>query len=206
MPAPLEGFQPTDAMRAEVAAFMEASEPEPEHVTQVCALALSLFDQLQGRHRLDAGARFLLEAAALLHDIGWSEAPDGRKHHKLAYQMIRSRVWETVPAEAVAAIALIARYHRKAMPDASHEGFADLGRADRKLINRLAAILRVADALDRSHQARVNAIEVDDRGDIVELHLRTPYPCGAELDAAESKKNLFEKAFRTSLSFVLDGR
>ncbi|MCC6354521.1 MAG: HD domain-containing protein [Verrucomicrobiae bacterium] len=206
MPASLEGFRPNDAMRAEVAAFMGEREPEPEHVTQVCALALSLFDQLQERHRLDEGARFLLESGALLHDIGWSEAPDGRKHHKLAYQMIRSHAWESVPAEAVAVIALIARYHRRAMPDASHEGFADLALADRELVNGLAAILRVADALDRSHQARVNGIGVHDRGDTMEIRLRTPYPCGAELDAAESKKDLFEEAFRTSLSFVLEGR
>lgn len=206
MATALEEFQPSDAMRAEVVAWMEQREPEPDHVTQVCRLALSLFDQLRARHGDGDGPRFLLEAAALLHDIGWSDAPDGRKHHKLAYQMIRAHPWQSLPPEAVRAIALIARYHRKSVPDPRHEGFGELEPGEKRVVRRLAALLRVADALDRSHQSHVNGIIVEDRGATVALRLQAPHPCDAERATAESKKDLFEEVFRASLALSVDGR
>jgi exopolyphosphatase/guanosine-5'-triphosphate,3'-diphosphate pyrophosphatase len=184
---------------------MERHEPEPEHVLHVCELALSLFDQVKDRHRLGEGARFLLEAAALLHDIGWSVAPDGRKHHKLAHDMIRSHRWVTLPASAVPIIALVARYHRKSVPNVAHDGYAELDSVGQAIVRKLAALLRVADALDRSHQSRVMAIAAKDTGTKVVLRLSSAGPCGAELAAAESKKDLFEMAYGVPLVLLDPG-
>ena len=199
-------FRPTEAMRVEAMALMEQKEPEPEHATQVRELSLSLFDQLGERHGLGEGARFVLEAAALLHDIGWSQAPDGRKHHKLAYQMILSHAWETVPGEVVTLIALVARYHRKAVPHRDHEGYGELGAADQEVVRKLAALLRVADALDRSHQSRVIAIAAEAKPGKIAFRLTACHTCGAELALVETKKDLFEDVFRTPLECVVQGR
>ncbi|HPA16206.1 MAG TPA: HD domain-containing protein [Verrucomicrobiae bacterium] len=201
----LEDFRPSAAMRAEVRGFMDQREPEPEHVQHVRELALSLFDQLKERHGLGEGARFLLESAALLHDIGWSVAPDGRKHHKVAYDMIRSHRWAALPATLVPIIALVARYHRKSVPDAAHDGFAELDSAEQAIVRKLAALLRVADALDRSHQSRVLAIAAKDTGAKVVLRLSSAGPCAAELAAADAKKDLFEMAYGVPLVLLAPG-
>jgi len=189
-------------MRQEIDQFMEGHDPEPGHCRQVRELALLLFDQLAGRHRMGAGARFLLEAAALLHDIGWSVAPDGRRHHKLARDMIRANRWKTLPPEAVEIIALIARYHRKALPDRSHADYAALPRRRQEIVRKLAAILRVADALDRTHQSRVTSVNVADRGAVMALRFTSAGACDEELAAAKSKKDLFEIEYGARLEFL----
>jgi len=189
-------------MRQEIDQFMEGHDPEPGHCRQVRELALLLFDQLAGRHRMGAGARFLLEAAALLHDIGWSVAPDGRRHHKLARDMIRANRWKTLPPEAVEIIALIARYHRKALPDRSHADYAALPRRRQEIVRKLAAILRVADALDRTHQSRVTSVNVADRGAVMALRFTSAGPCDEEMAAAKSKKDLFEIEYGARLEFL----
>ena len=192
-------------MRAEVLGFMDQHESEPEHVQHVRELALSLFDQLANRHGLGEGEKFLLEAAALLHDIGWSAAPDGRKHHKLAYEMVRSHQWVNLPPSVVPLVALVARYHRKSPPDVAHDGYAELESDERVIVQKLAALLRVADALDRSHQSRVTSIAAEEAGAKITLRLSTVGPCGAELAAADSKKDLFETAYGVKLDFVIIG-
>ncbi len=199
---PITSLAASGAMRQEIDQFMEGHDPEPGHCRQVRELALLLFDQLAGRHRMGAGARFLLEAAALLHDIGWSVAPDGRRHHKLARDMIRANRWKTLPPEAVEIIALIARYHRKALPDRSHADYAALPRRRQEIVRKLAAILRVADALDRTHQSRVTSVNVADRGAVMALRFTSAGPCDEEMAAAKSKKDLFEIEYGARLEFL----
>ena len=107
----------TTAARAEFLATLRRLEPEPPHVLQVARLALRLFDELAALHQLGGEERVLLEAAACLHDIGWSVAPDGARHHKESARLIRAQRWEHFSAAHVECIALIARYHRKSPPN-----------------------------------------------------------------------------------------
>src|SRR3989344_3872996 len=144
----------------EVEALMRKHEREPEHVLQVRKMALALFDQLAGIHRLGPDERFFLEAAALLHDIGHVHAPDGREHHRWSARMIREHRWETIDPREREIIACAARYHRKSPPTPGHEEFASLDPAEQKTVAKLAAMLRVADSLDRSHLQAIHGITV----------------------------------------------
>jgi putative phosphoesterase len=123
------------------------------HTEQVVRLSRIIFDCLAKRLELNKEDRFWLESAAILHDIGWSE---GRvAHHKTSLRMILEEEALPFDRNERRAIGSIARYHRKALPSPDHAHFSNLSKKDRKRVTSLAAILRVADALDSSHNAKV---------------------------------------------------
>ncbi len=148
-----------DLRLMEVRVLMRQREHEPQHVEHVATLALQLFDGLAALHGLGLEERFLLHAAALLHDIGWSLAKDGKRHHKLSARIIMEHPWPTIPPDMVHRMACIARYHRKSPPRAHHTLFAMLSDGDRNQVRKLAALLRIADGLDRPHLQRVRQVE-----------------------------------------------
>jgi exopolyphosphatase/guanosine-5'-triphosphate,3'-diphosphate pyrophosphatase len=192
----------TDACREEVLELMRQREAEPDHVRQVARLALQLFDELQPLHGLGAEERVLLEAAAHLHDIGWSVAPDGKRHHKESARLIREHSWKMLAEPQVNLVALMARYHRKARPKLEHEEFAALNVSDRDRVRHLAAVLRLADALDRSHLARVKSVKVRIKPDRLVFQLSADGPLGAEKVAAEKKGDLAVEVWGRSLLFT----
>ena len=185
---------------------MSRLEPEPPHVLHVARLALRLFDGLPVLHQLGEEDRLLLEAAACLHDIGWSVAPDGTKHHKESARLIRAQRWENFSATPVELIALIARYHRKSPPKLAHEDFVALSEENRTKVSRLAAILRVADGLDRRHLQWVNDLSVRiSPGQIIVL-LDTTDLVEVEVNAARNKADLFRTVFARELEFCWGSR
>ena len=126
---------------------------EAGHTQQVTFLALTLFDELSSIHHLGARERFWLHCAAILHDIGWFE---GRKnHHKAALRIILSTPLLPFDSKERLIIGSVARYHRKALPDLSHDHYASLAPEEREIVRILAAILRMADGLDCLHQDRI---------------------------------------------------
>jgi exopolyphosphatase/guanosine-5'-triphosphate,3'-diphosphate pyrophosphatase len=102
----------------------------------------------------------------------------------------------------VTIVAQVARYHRHAMPTLDHAGYASLSTDDRIRVSKLAALLRVADALERTHAQRVAQIEIRREGG--KLHLRLPGLSDAAVErlAMASKADLFEQVF--GLSVVID--
>lgn len=184
------------ALRNEIGVLLQAYETEPEHVLHVARLALELFDGFAPWHRLGSDDRLLLEAAACLHDIGWSVTqPDGKGHHKASARLIREFAWKALAPAAVELVALVARYHRKAIPGESHKDFAALAAADQRRVRTLSACLRIADGLDRRHIQRVDHVEVfllDQAADIVVL---STHEAGAELAMAEQKADLLREVF-----------
>lgn len=156
--------------------LLERYEREPEHVFHVRRLALELFDALQDRHGLGARERVILDLAATLHDIGWAvTGPDGRGHHKESARLIREAEWPGVDRGVVEEIALVARYHRKAVPSAATQGaFVRLDAAGARRVCWMAAVLRVADGLDRRHVQAVERMTVEEvrSGDGVGMGLR----------------------------------
>lgn len=141
------------------------------HGELVASFAASLFDDMASVHRLGDRDRLLLRAAAVLHDIGDYVRYDG--HHKHSYYLIQhSDIMGLTPAER-GIVANVARYHRKSPPDASHPNFRELDKDARAKVRSLAAILRIADALDREHLAKVKAVkaEVDGAKGRLTLHV-----------------------------------
>jgi exopolyphosphatase / guanosine-5'-triphosphate,3'-diphosphate pyrophosphatase len=188
--------------RERAIAFGRRSRFEEEHATHVARLAVGLHGTLaalaeqgslkKGRWRRER-SRDLLEAAALLHDVG--VAVSYKRHHRHSASMISINGAAGFDEREVAIIAAIARYHRKSLPRARHAEFEGLSGKDRRLVRRLAGILRVADAFDRSHCQVVRGItaQIDD-GEITFRAACATHPV-RELHAAAEKSDLFERAF-----------
>jgi exopolyphosphatase/guanosine-5'-triphosphate,3'-diphosphate pyrophosphatase len=133
------------------------------HGTRVAGFAGTLFDDMQKVHAFGDRERLLLRAAAILHDIGDFVRYDG--HHKHSYYLIQHSDIMGLSPDERALVANIARYHRKSPPDPSHPNFRDLDKEARGKVRALAAILRIADALDREHRGKVDGVRaVVDRG------------------------------------------
>jgi exopolyphosphatase/guanosine-5'-triphosphate,3'-diphosphate pyrophosphatase len=129
------------------------------HGELVASLAASLFNAMQSYHGFGDRERLLLRAAAMLHDVGDYVRYDG--HHKHSYYLIlNSDIMGLTPDER-AIVANVARYHRKSSPDPSHPNFRDLDKDARAKVRGLAAILRIADALDREHLGKVQSVKAD---------------------------------------------
>lgn len=180
--------------------LMQKFDHEPTHARQVTRLALQLFDALQNLHGLDQDKRAILEAAALLHDIGWSEGRKG--HHKTAMKLILKNDLPGWNNDEKLLIANVARYHRKSLPSDSHKNFAIISENDKLPLRKLAALLRIADALDRSHTCAVETIEAQVGPDKISLSLAVRGEIAAELYGFEKKRDLFIETF--SLPIVID--
>ncbi|MBM4059824.1 MAG: Ppx/GppA family phosphatase [Planctomycetes bacterium] len=140
---------------------------EAEHAETVLELSRQMFDQTRELHGLGGRARVLLEAGALLHDVGVAINNDG--HHKHSQYLIEATELVGLSEEERHFVALLARYHRKAPPGREHGEFAALRRRERSMLERLVALLRIADALDRQHAGAVRGIAVAIREGTVEL-------------------------------------
>jgi exopolyphosphatase / guanosine-5'-triphosphate,3'-diphosphate pyrophosphatase len=143
---------------------------DEQHGTLVARFATRLFDDLAARHRMSPRDRILLHAAALLHDVGDFVRYEG--HHKHSYYLIvHADLMGLSPAEREI-VANVARYHRKSPPQLDHENFRALSREDRAKVKAMASILRIADALDREHRAKVTGVagRIDTDSLVLELY------------------------------------
>lgn len=152
-----------EAAFATLATWASFRDPNFDHSLKVTALALELFDGFSAsvlNHTFrDAGARRILQAAALLHDVGRWKKDAG--HHKRSFRMIA----ELTPPigwtkDEIFSAAVIARYHRGAEPRLEHKDYASLQPAEQERVGWLAATLRLADGLDSDHRGRILKVSV----------------------------------------------
>jgi len=174
-------------------AVMRKYETDSRHPRHVAALAVSLFDQLKDVHDLGKRERLLLEIGALLHEIGNFISASG--HHRHAYYIISETPILGLSDEELHIVACVARYHRKAPPDMSHECFAELPERARERVRVLAAILRLADALDHDHRQRIAKITAKKRGSELVLKARTRGDVTLDEWSVGQKGDLFKEEF-----------
>jgi exopolyphosphatase/guanosine-5'-triphosphate,3'-diphosphate pyrophosphatase len=178
---------------------------ERAHAEHVADLAISIFDQLDAESSYvphlgeDSRERSMLHAAAILHDIGCSI--EYRRHHKRSASMVRWTGLPSCDSREVEIIAQVCRYHRRAMPSLKHPEFVALSPRDRALVSRLAGVLRVADALDRSHRQCVQRAHLRFGRDELLIEVLSVHPCSEELATAAKKCDLLESVARTRLRF-----
>jgi exopolyphosphatase/guanosine-5'-triphosphate,3'-diphosphate pyrophosphatase len=170
---------------------------EETHARQVARLSEQLFDCLSEVERLSRHQRTLMLAGALLHDIGYHIAHESHQRHAL--YLIRNSELTGFSEVERAIIANIARYHRGSLPKERHEEYAALNSADRDSISKLGGIVRLADALDRSHDSRIQSINCRVGSNVIHLELDSLSDCDNELVEAERKKDLFEQSFQRRL-------
>jgi exopolyphosphatase/guanosine-5'-triphosphate,3'-diphosphate pyrophosphatase len=152
------------AAMATLTAWASFEDPDFDHAQHVSKLALNLWDAFHdaGMHRIfdEPRTRRILEAAALLHDVGRAKKDSG--HHKISCKMIQKHApplgWTS---DEMLWTALIARYHSGAEPRADQADFSTLLPDERENVSWLAAVLRLADALDANHKGRITGISVE---------------------------------------------
>jgi exopolyphosphatase/guanosine-5'-triphosphate,3'-diphosphate pyrophosphatase len=172
------------------------------HARHVTSLATSLFDQLKPVHGLaDADCKILM-AAAMLCNIGQFVSYKG--HHKHSLYLISHSELPSFSQHEMLLVANVARYHRKAHPQPHHHSFTELSDDDQQRVKKLAALLRIADSLDREHTQRVTAVKVTTTDDEVSLWLDGTAGLLLEGWTLKKKANLFSEVFgrRVSLRFL----
>ncbi|MEM1043796.1 MAG: Ppx/GppA phosphatase family protein [Bacteroidota bacterium] len=163
------------------------------HARHVTRLALALFDATTSLHGRGEGERELLEYAAVLRDVGY--AVSRRSHHKHSLYIIKHADLKGFAPDEVALVANVARYHRAGLPSPRHADYAALPDHHRRLVDELAALLRLANGLDRSHFQ--NVIHFDAALADGELYLDVQTKADPQLDiwAARRGAGLFERTF-----------
>ncbi len=166
---------------------------EETHALQVATMAEKIFDELSPIFGFERHKRTLLSAAALLHDVGYHISHEA--HHKHSLYLIKHSEMTGFSESEKSIIANVARYHRKALPKESHIYYTSLPDNDRRTVDELSAILRLADGLDRGYEGRVEDIIIERRNDAINLTLVSSKDVSSEIYAIEMKKGAFEKTF-----------
>jgi|YelNatPaOPRAMG01_1025707.scaffolds.fasta_scaffold00030_19 exopolyphosphatase/guanosine-5'-triphosphate,3'-diphosphate pyrophosphatase len=174
----------------------------PEHHIQVQKLAGQLFEGLRPLHNMGDQEKLLLEAAALLHDIGWTIS--GTKHHKHSVYLIRQSNLSLFSNRDLAIIMNLVRYHRRGGPESSHRRFSALTKTDQEIVKRLVAILRVADGLDKSNEQLIHRLMVDIEPETITCVLVSRDNCDRDIEGAMDKRELFEEVFQRQLAFRVE--
>jgi exopolyphosphatase/guanosine-5'-triphosphate,3'-diphosphate pyrophosphatase len=194
-----------DPRRRSIVGLMRRCNANVPHAQQVARLALDLFRGTRPLHNLPNSDGELLEFAALLHDIGFHVASS--KHHKHAAYLIENAELKGFSPDEILVLSQVARYHRKATPKETHEGFARLSAANRDKVRMLAALLRIADGLDRGYAQVVRSVRVrvPDKSDKnVEVTLSTKGEPELEVWGARRKGDLFQEVFGKKLKFAVE--
>jgi exopolyphosphatase/guanosine-5'-triphosphate,3'-diphosphate pyrophosphatase len=173
--------------------LVEKYRVDEAHAQNVAEVAVRLFDELQPEHGLSSRHRLLLRVAALLHEVG--SFVSNAAHHKHSYYLIANSEIYGLDRDDIEIVAHIARYHRRSGPKPSHLEYIALPRESRVAVSKLAAILRVADALARGRGRPLPRLRFERRGD--EFLIFTPGAADLILErrALAAKGDMFEDIF-----------
>ena len=170
------------------------------HARQATAIALNLFDATTPLHGLGEEQRDILEASAMMHNVGRFVGHSA--HHRHSYYLIRN-------SEQLAGfnererdlMAQVARYHRKSAPKLTHQAFESLSNFDRQTVRVLAGMLRIGIALDRTYRSAAQHVQVNATGEALEV-LVTGDDLELEFFAANERKGLLEESLGVTISFA----
>lgn len=193
----LPTFKDDEALEQEVTHFAtllanryKVDRGHAQHVRRLCVL---LFDQLQTLHGLSRHDRLLLVVAAILHEIGTFISP--KNHHRHGQYIILNSEIFGLSRQDVEIIGLLARYHRHGAPTVDEHTYADLELPQRLRVQKLAALLRVADAMERAHSHRISSFSVRYAARRIELLVSGVHDLTIENLALRSKADLFTEIF-----------
>jgi exopolyphosphatase/guanosine-5'-triphosphate,3'-diphosphate pyrophosphatase len=131
---------------------------DEQHSSYIEKTALSIFDQTHKFHNLGNRERFCFRVSAILHDIG--KYINYNSHDIHSYNIIQYQDIMGFSDRELNLIANIVRYHEEDLPDFSHKQYSDLDERDRLTVSKMAAVLRLAEALDVSHKQKITDFEI----------------------------------------------
>ena len=171
------------------------------HARQVARIAVLLWKQLAGPLELRLADHELIEAAALVANVGYLINFEG--HHKHSYHLIRNSELPGFERDQLRLLALAARYHRGSRPKQKHDAYRELSETDQRRVSALAAILRLALALDRTHQQHVEDVRAGVTNGHVEITVEARGDADVDLWSAQHKVELFEQVFEREVVFLV---
>ena len=190
-----------DPRRRAVLYLLQRYGAHESHSMQVARLALRFFDATSQIHGLRIDDRRTLEFATLLHDIGHHIA--GKDHNKHGAYLIRHSRMYGFTAPEIEILANIVHYHRGSRPNSSHPHYASLSAQDRRRVKVLAGILRLADALDRSHDQPVVDVTITTSSESIRVKALSRAQADLERWAAERRKSLLQSALNLPISIEI---
>lgn len=198
----LSGYKRTDVSKQVMSSAKKLGKKyqyDEAHASNVASLAVKLFDLLKQDHGQGTRERMLLEVAAYLHEIGIFIGTTG--YHKHSSYLIDNAEIFGLRKNDKNIVSNVVRYHRRSLPQASHEPYMSLPRTDRAVVNKLAAILRVAAALDKSHQQKIKNMTLQKEEDVYNLWVEEEAgDITIERDSVNKRGNLFPEAFGVSIA------
>jgi exopolyphosphatase/guanosine-5'-triphosphate,3'-diphosphate pyrophosphatase len=166
---------------------------DEQHALSVMTLCTQLFTNLADEHQLPPWYGLILAVAAILHDIGMFVSTRG--HHKHSMYCIQNSEIFGLSRRDILLISLLARYHRKATPKMIHPEYVALDREDRLAVAKCAAILRIADSLDRSHSQRISKITCRREKDSLVIVVPGVEDLTLEQLGIQTKGDMFEEVY-----------
>ncbi len=184
--------------RASVLALADRSACDRRHAQHVARLARRIFNQTRDLHGLNDNSAELLEHAAILHESGMHVSDRG--YHRHTYYLIRHADLRGFTEEQLVIVANVALYHRKAAPSEDDQNLSELNGQQRHEVEKLSAILRIAEGLDRSHRQSVRDVAVRCNGRVRFL-VRTRSDAGGEIASAAKRAKYFSELFDKKVRF-----
>jgi exopolyphosphatase / guanosine-5'-triphosphate,3'-diphosphate pyrophosphatase len=168
---------------------------DEQHTVKVMNFANKIFNSLKDKYDFAEKDRDILEAATILHDIGHSISH--AQHHRHSYYLIKNSELLGFNNEEIEMIANVARYHRKSHPKVKHIDFNKLPAINKRKVKMFAGILRIADGLDRGHNAVVKDIDINIQGPVYKIKVTAEADKDPTLEiwGANTRKDLFEESF-----------
>lgn len=179
--------------KAELESYAAKYYYDQSHSLQVLRLSEILFESLTELHGLAKAYLQYLQEAAVLHDIGLCKGTS--KHHKTTCEILLTDPPDCIDQVRLVVVACIARYHRKALPSPSHGLYSQLSTHDRRVVQKLAALLRIADGLDYTHDCCVRSLECSIKKNEVDICLISSDDCRYCIAQATKKSDLFTQVF-----------
>jgi len=190
-PGAVEQFR--NQVLASATAVGERYRCDMAHAKNVAQLSTRLFDELGAEHGLGSRDRLLLEVAALLHDVGIFVSLRG--HHKHSQYILSVSEIFGLSKDDMAIVSNVARYHRRATPQRSHLPYMALDSEARVVVNKLAAILRLTNALDADHLQKVSDLKVVPEHDNWVLEVTGAGDLTMERLASQARSDLLTEVF-----------
>ncbi|MHC1681064.1 MAG: YfcE family phosphodiesterase [Methanomassiliicoccales archaeon] len=191
LPKDVENGRTADNIKT-AAAWAERFHVDSEHAEQVRTLAALIFDNTRGLHRLDPKDRDLLEMAAMVHDVGLGDGAEGHQRRALDIVMKAELPLDEVERRM---LACIARYHGLRSPHRDDRVFKGLTQSERRRVTKIAAILALADGLDRSHASLVGGLELIVGRKAVKIFIFGQGDLSPEKEWGSLKSGQFARAF-----------
>jgi len=196
-------YNKTNQLVSVAHSICEQYDVDLDHAKHVAQTSKVFFDGLSKQLGLDQSDFLYLTLAAYLHDIG--KFISNRSHHKHSEYIINSLNLFRLTEEEIKVIACVARYHRRGEPAKSHVIYNSLSEEKQIVVQKLASLLRLANAVDHSHKQKAKAVRIiGGLTDEVTVQVDTKDNFLLEKNDFNEKKDLFEKITGSKIKMVIN--